>query len=474
MAKRFSRRNVIRLAIVGAGASVLAACGATPTPQVIEKVVEKEVTKIVEGTPQTVVETVVVVETVEKVVTATAAPKVKQQVIFWSELVGSKEEGRAALLSAFNAASDDIEVVHEAIFGSDETNQKFLTALSGGVVPDLLGNDAAFIPGYVEIDALTELGPYMEASQSVKPDGFPQGILALCMYNGKVWGLPVYAETMVLYYNKDLMTAAGLDPEKPPRDWTSLREGAIAMTKRDAAGKLEVAGCLLGTWSAPRIFIPMLYAWGGSLYSVDLSKATFNGAEGKELLGLYVDLIYKDKVTEVGWGEEFEDSVNEPFIAGKAGLMFEAPAATRRIVRWRPEFQNFGIVGLPGGPKGFAQTAETAGLMIPQGAKHKDAAWRVMEYWMQPKVMVRWSKDVFRPPSTLAALEDEALMSDPRIAPIAEALKNYTIELPQTPKWGEIFNALAAEIELALVGDKTAAQALDDAAVAVDQILARA
>jgi len=80
MGRSLSRRDVLRFGLVGAGVASLAACGATPTPQVIEKVVtsvvEKEVTKIVEGTPQVVKETVVVQQTVEKVVevTPTAAP----------------------------------------------------------------------------------------------------------------------------------------------------------------------------------------------------------------------------------------------------------------------------------------------------------------------------------------------------------------------------------------------------------------
>jgi len=394
------------------------------------------------------------------------------QVSFWSELVGSKEEGRAALLSAFNAASDDIEVVHEPTFGSEETQQKFLTAVSGGVVPDLLGNSSDFVPGYADIDALTDLGPFLEASKDLKETSFPAGVISLCKYNGKLWGIPVYADTLVMYYNKDLMAKIGLDSEKPPRDWQSLREAAKAIAKRDASGKLQVSGCGIGPWNVPRLFIPFLYAWGGKLYSDDLSKAAFNGPEGKEVLGNIIDLVRKDKVTDPGWGDEFEDSLDEPFIAGKMGFNFDVPAATKRIVRWRPDFQNYGIVGLPGGPKGFAQTAETCALMIPKSAKHPEEAWRVIEYWMQPKVMVRWAKDVFRPPSTLTALEDEGVTQDPRIAPVAECLKN-SVALPQITTWGEIFAAIEAESDLALTGDKTPEQALDDAATTVNDVLAR-
>jgi multiple sugar transport system substrate-binding protein len=454
--QRISRRRFVSVSALAAAGGVVAGCAqAKPTPEIVEKEVVKEVTK-----------------EVEKVITATPAATGKVQVSFWSELVGSKEEGRAALLSAFNAASDDIEVVHEPTFGSEETQQKFLTAVTGGVVPDLLGNSSDYMPGYADIGAVTDLGPFLEASQDLKETSFPEGVISLCKFNGKVWGIPVYADTLVLYYNKDLFAAASLDPESPPRDWDSLREAAMAIAKRDASGKVEVAGCGMNSWAAPLVFLALLHAYGGKLYNDDMTQAAFNGPEGKEVLGLIVDLVLKDRVTDAGWGDEFEDSTNEPFIAGKMGMVFDVPAATRRIVRWRPEFQNWGIVGMPGGPSGFAQVVETCLLMIPTDAKHKDEAWRVIEYWMQPKVMVRWAKDTFRPPATLSALEDETVMQDPRIAPVAEALKD-AVPIPQNPRYGEVLSALSAEVELALLGEKTPAQALDDAAAAVDQILSR-
>lgn len=402
-----------------------------------------------------------------------AAPAAGQKVtvVFWSDLVGSKEEGRTYLLDQFNQQSETSVVEHEGIFGQDEAHQKFITALSGGVVPDLYGNGADLIPGYVEIGALAELGPYLDRSESLSADDFPEGVLSLCMYDGKIWGLPVYADTLVLYYNKSLMAEAGLDPESPPADWDSLREAAIAMTQRDGDDTLQVAGLLVDGWSAPRAFIPALYSYGGQLLSEDLSQAAFHSTEGQEVLRFLVNLVHEDRVTEVGWGTEFEDSVNEPFIAGKAGMFFDVPAATRRILRWRPEFEDWGIAGLPAGPQGQVQMAQTDALMIPAQAENKDAAWELIEYWMRPEVMVKWAQDVYRPPSTNSALQDEALMADPRIAPVSAALE-HTIDLPQTTHWAEIFNSLTAEIQLALVGDKTPEQALNDAAATVDRLLA--
>jgi ABC-type glycerol-3-phosphate transport system substrate-binding protein len=436
--RKLSRRDFLNLSVMTAAGAALAACAPTATP---------------EGPSEEM-------------------PKEEVVVSFWSDLVGSKEEGRAALIAAYNAANlGRVRIDHEGTFGGGEMQQKFLTAVSGGVVPDLLANGDEYIPGYVDIEALTDLGPYLEASDAISADDFPEGVLELCKYDGKIWALPLFAETLMMYYNKDLMVEAGLDPESPPQDWDSLLAMAQAIVKRDANGNLEVAGCEINGWSAPLLFLPMIDSWGGSLLNADMSKATFNGPEGKEFLQLLVDFLVKHKVDDLGWGTEFEDSPDEPFVAGKSGSMFDIPAAAKRIDRWRPSFQNWSMTKIPAGPGGFRQVAQTMGLMIPKLAEHKDEAWAFMEYWMQPKVELRFAMDIFRPPSTWAALEDEQLLNNPRVAPVSEALKN-TVTRPITIHWAEIYNTLSAEIELALVGDKTAAQALDDAAATVDQILA--
>jgi ABC-type glycerol-3-phosphate transport system substrate-binding protein len=61
-------------------------------------------------------------------------------------------------------------------------------------------------------------------------------------------------------------------------------------------------------------------------------------------------------------------------------------------------------------------------------------------------------------------------MADPRIAPVSEALLN-TVETPQSRHWAEIFNAISAEIQLALIAQKTVEQALNDAAATADRVL---
>jgi multiple sugar transport system substrate-binding protein len=45
--------------------------------------------------------------------------------------------------------------------------------------------------------------------------------MAVSTYDGRLYGVPLYADVSALFWNKDLFRQAGLDPEKPP---TSLAE----------------------------------------------------------------------------------------------------------------------------------------------------------------------------------------------------------------------------------------------------------
>ncbi|MCB2160648.1 ABC transporter substrate-binding protein [bacterium] len=389
---------------------------------------------------------------------------------FLNELVGSKEVGRTFLLAAFNAANDQIYTGHDGYGGGDTVHQKFLTALAGGVVPDLYHNEANYIPAYAEMDALEDLGPYLDSSTRISKDDINSHPLDLCTYNGKIYGLPIYEDTMLLYYNKTLMAEAGLDPESPPTNWEELREQAEKIVKYDSDGNLEVAGCLLDSWSIRKCFLAALYGWGGQLLSDDGTKATFNSQEGKDALQTLVDLILVYKLGIVGWGLEFEDTPDEPFTAGKQGFMFDVPAAGKRIMRNNPGFTNWGTVGLPAGPVSAAAVSRPPALMIPKGSKNKAEAWRVIEYWFDTKVMLRWALDISRAPGTKSASEDPELLRDPIIASLVETLKD-TVDSPKTKYWAEMEDTLGAALELAIGGEKSVSDALDDAAVTLDNML---
>ena len=123
--------------------SLLAGCGATPTPEVIEKVVEKEVTRVVE---ETIVETVVVegtpevvekvvTKTVQEVVTATPAPE---------ESADTSKSGGILNRQMMGITQFDPIYVEDSTFHAVSNIFSLLFRLdseTGGVFPDLVIQD---------------------------------------------------------------------------------------------------------------------------------------------------------------------------------------------------------------------------------------------------------------------------------------------------------------------------------------------
>ena len=64
-------------------------------------------------------------------------------------------------------------------------------------------------------------------------------VLAYYTVDGKQWSMPFNTSNPMLYYNKDMFKAAGLDPDKPPRTWAEVEEYAKKLTKKDASGKVD-------------------------------------------------------------------------------------------------------------------------------------------------------------------------------------------------------------------------------------------
>ena len=143
MSSGFTRRHALK-GLLGLGATAaLAACGATPTPQVIERIVEKEVTKIVEGTPQIVIETVVVQETVVVEKEVAAGEPITLRVSSWSGGIGDDKQIADVILKGFMDKHPNVTATYEpAPWGEYWT--KIQTMAASGTVYDLYGQSVAY------------------------------------------------------------------------------------------------------------------------------------------------------------------------------------------------------------------------------------------------------------------------------------------------------------------------------------------
>ena len=98
----------------------------------------------------------------------------------------------------------------------DSLFQKLLTSMSVGAEPDIAAFSFRNLPEYAKAGVLMPLDDLYSGS-GIDPKTLPPAYLDIIKYDGKYYGAPMNFATLMMYYNKDLFKAGGLDPENPPR-----------------------------------------------------------------------------------------------------------------------------------------------------------------------------------------------------------------------------------------------------------------
>ncbi|NPV49008.1 MAG: ABC transporter substrate-binding protein [Armatimonadetes bacterium] len=361
MSHTVSRRALLRSTAMLAGASALAGCA----PKVVEKVVKETV--VVAGTPQVV----------EREVTAVPT-KVGNVVLSYLVVGGGvRDKLYGESVDRFNKANGPgLTVKMEPLVGNDEqVQQKILTMIAAGTVPDVVHVDTMFINQLAPTGVLLPLDDMPGAKELF--DAIWPGAMAPLIIDGKTWAVPIRANSVQYYYNKDMAKEAGLDPETPPVYLSDLTEWAAKMTKKDATGQVECFGYDYkfsnknASWTL-HAWYPLIWGYKGRVLD-DNGRAAFNGDAGIKALQWWVDLKKAQYAPE--------SSIDN-------GLEFKKVASTItgewEIYHLKNEVGlNLGVARFPY-PEGGEHAIPLGGrtLVIYKANPHPELAWKLIQHVM--------------------------------------------------------------------------------------------
>ncbi|MFY1576272.1 sugar ABC transporter substrate-binding protein [Verrucosispora sp. WMMD703] len=146
---------------------------------------------------------------------------------------------------------------------TDLTNKALLAAQQGNS-PDVLIIDNPVISTLAEAGTLTTTDETNLDVSAMEPN-----LLGAGQSGGKTYGVPIGANTLALYYNKDLLTEAGVDITTVT-DWPSL---TAALVKVKAAGKKGITFSAIGTEEGSFQFLPWFWGAGAQLTALDAPPA---------------------------------------------------------------------------------------------------------------------------------------------------------------------------------------------------------
>ncbi len=309
---------------------------------------------------------------------AAAAEKVEIKIAYW-DFGADNRKGYEAMAAAFNKSQDRIVAVPDPMPGGMRST--FLARVAGGAGPDIVWYHSDWLLGYVEQNLLMDLTPFIKKDNYDTSDFFPSALKSLTV-DGKLYGLPDYAQPTMIGYNKDMFDAAGLEYPKKDWNWDDMLQLARKLTIRDGSGKGKQFGFMgfFGFFSNGGSFLPICWSNGGELYN-KIDYPTECLATSKEVVDAvtYVrDFRFKYKAEGMP-GEQTRFAGEDHFAYGECAMAYVPPGIIAKIESAKSTFR-WDFQMMPRGSVGSRPPSAVAGHSVVKSTKHPEEAWEVLKF----------------------------------------------------------------------------------------------
>ena len=362
-----------------------------------------------------------------------ALPAMAEDLQMW-ERTGGNAAMVDALVAAWNAKNPDRKI-NLTYIPHTEMVPKIAQAIASGEVPDLMGMDLIYGPQFEAAGQLVDITDKIKDWPELKTAS--PGHMTVSTYDGRVYGVPLYADVSALFYNKDLFRKAGLDPDKPPTSLAEIREYADKIT---ALGG-DVKGYFLpGNCAGCNIFTvgPLMWASGATIEPKDANDEPLQGDGVKEVLQWARDMIKAGNVHEDARAETGE-TFHLRFGSGKIGMMGTGNFNITLAKEQNPNM-DFGIALLPGVKSG--EVASFAGgdiVTIPNGSKRVDDAVDFMKFLLSDETQVEVYAKMLNMTTRGDMADNKYFQAEPKVQDVAKAIT--VAKTPYTLKFFELINS---------------------------------
>ena len=361
----------------------------------------------------------------------TRHPSNAVQLTMW--LVGSEAQARTIteLAKPFTEQTG-VAVTCEAISWG-EAHSKYLTALAGGVEPDIGTMGLTWGVEFGRLGTLVDLAQaFPQDVAEIQRQTFP-GLWGSIEHGGKTYGIPFDLTLQILYYRSDLVPT-------PPETWDELI-ALLARLRQQNRRMIIDWGNL--SWIG---YAPFLWQAGGDFYNAEHTRATLDSRAAAQALAWYRDLYTQHEVPKTAIPiEQGLRTGDFPLVLSGNWKMISLSAGVPELAgKW-------GVALLPRGPSG-QRTAFLGGriMAIFSRSPHQQEAWRFLQYLFQPSVQQQLyqagveTQDAYLPPNVQSW---DALALDPTMKAVLIKQAGEAKGPPAVPGWTETTHLLEAAIQ---------------------------
>lgn len=344
------------------------------------------------------------------------------EIEYWQYNFAARVDAMDQLIAQFEEANPNIKVIHNADIPYAEFRDKIAASVPAGVGPDVAtlfyGWQSAWIDSGYLVPLPEDAFPPAMVSEEFSP------MVQASFVGGTLYTLPTAVRALALFYNRDLMEAAGLDPNSPPTTLDELQDQAVACTQRDDEGDLVVQGFVADPSAQDHHWFRevLVRQFGGIPYTDDYSQVLYNDDAGLQawnyLLSFHTELATGDR-------DLFDGSTNA-FVGGHVCFHVDGSFRLGTIANNNPDM-NFGVTELPehNGVKSTFGSYWTHGLTKKAAADQArfDASVKFLQFITSADAGALWVDIVGELPAQLEAGSNPELLADEKLGAFAAGLE---------------------------------------------------
>mgnify|MGYP000871700157 CR=1 FL=1 len=323
------------------------------------------------------------------------------------------------MVAQFEAANPLIKVEPIFIGTYPEMNTRFIAAMASGDVPAIISVKTNYLPNYGAAGMCEVLDPYIEADNFDVMD-FGEGLANATSYEGEQIALPYLISTRLMYYNKTLAEAEGIEM---PKTFDEFEEFLEKATVFNPDGTTARYGTIFAGWD--HTYFENLYKNNGVEVIREDGTSDLN-----EEMSVYITTKIKEWVDK-GY-TYFQHGTSSSSIL-RSAFWDERTFSVFHTSSLYDTYQNdatfeVGMSWMPGSADGTKYEATLSGayILIPSIApqRQKNAAWQFMKFMVSPEINLYWADQTGYFPTRQTVINlpeyEEYLERKPAMASILE------------------------------------------------------
>ena len=349
------------------------------------------------------------------------------------------------VIQQYNESQDAYEVTAKYVPFADFKKQLSIGA-SADELPDLVILDSPDHASYASMGIFEDITGKFDVSN------YYEGTVNSCTIDGKLYGVPFGVNCLALYYNEDMLNAAGCSV---PATWDELLETAQALTTDTVTG---LALCSVQNEEGTFNFVPWLWSTGATSYDINNE----NGIRALSFIGELVETGAMSKEC-INWTQG--DVMNQ-FISGNVAMMENGPWQIPTMQAEAPDL-NWKVTLLPKDVQNSSVLGGENYAVIRGG--NADGALDFLTY-ATAEEQVKFMMKQFGYISADQTIAETQFEADSPYQPFVEQLK-YAMPRGPLAEWPSVSDAISLAFNKVITGAATPEDAAAEAQATIDGIV---